>query len=229
MGFSENDLETFRKNVLEPEDTFHFECKMCGDCCRKRDEPILLTGADIYRIARALDITMKDVIRDNTNGYIGDTSHLPLVVLKERMDGSCRLLRKGRCMVHQSKPVVCALYPLGRFYNYEDGKFYYFVNHITCQPNRQDGKSWTLKEWLDKFQIRETENMTQVWNRLVGGLTKVTHKMDKDKINGRLLEVLLRAMYFDYDTSKPYIEQVEQHMIALSDVFKHEFHKVIRF
>ena len=33
MGFSEKELEIWKKNELKPEDTFHFECKMCGNCC----------------------------------------------------------------------------------------------------------------------------------------------------------------------------------------------------
>ena len=229
MSYSEKDLETFRKNVLKPEDTFHFECEMCGRCCRNRQEPILITGADLYRIARALDITMMKAVEDNTAGYIGETSHMPVLVLKERLDGSCRLLRKGRCMVHQDKPAVCALYPLGRFYDFRDNSFHYFVNPVTCQPNRKDGKIWTLQEWLDEFKIEETEKMTQAWNRLIGGLTMVTHKMSKDKINGRLLDVLLAALYFSYDTNKPYIKQVEQHMAMLPGVFKNEFGKVLKF
>lgn len=229
MGFSEKDIETFQKNELKPDDTFHFECKMCGNCCRRRDTPIILTGADIYRIACALDTTMVNVVKDNTVGYIGNTSHMPVAVLKERMDGSCRLLRKGRCMVHQNKPAVCALYPLGRFYNFQDKTFHYFVNHATCQPNRKDGKSWTLQEWLDRFSIRETEEMTRAWDRLIGGIIMVTHEMDKDKIQGTLLEVLLSVLYLDYDTSMPYIEQVERHMVTLTEIFKKEFHKTLKF
>lgn len=72
MSYSEKDLETFQKNVLKSEDTFHFECEMCGRCCRNRQEPILITGADLYRIARALDITMMKAVEDNTVGYIGE-------------------------------------------------------------------------------------------------------------------------------------------------------------
>ena len=71
--------------------------------------------------------------------------------------------------------------------------------------------------------------MTQAWNRLIGGLTMVTHKMNRDKINGRLLDVLLAALYFSYDTNKPYIEQVEQHMAMLPGAFKNEFGKVLKF
>lgn len=229
MSFSEKDLETAQKNELKPEDTFHFECKMCGNCCRRRDEPILLTGADIFRIARALGKTTADIIEKNTVGYIGGTSHIPVVVLKERMDGSCSFLRKGRCMVHQDKPAVCAIYPLGRFYNFQDKQFHYFINQRTCQPNREDGKLWTLQKWLDNFKIAETEKMTQAWNRLMGGVTIVTHEMRNDEIKGRLLDVLLLSLYLDYDTSKPYIEQVEQHMSILTDVFKREFHKTLKF
>lgn len=229
MSYSEKDLEIFRKNELKPENTFHFECEMCGRCCRNRREPILITGADLYRVARALDITMMNAMEDNTVGYIGENSHMPVLVLKERMDGSCRLLRKGHCMVHNDKPAVCALYPLGRIYDLRDDSFHYFVNPVTCQPNRKDGKAWMLQEWLDEFKISETEKMTQAWNRLIGGLIAVTQKMNQEQITGRFLDVLLSALYIDYDTSKPYIEQVERHMDMLPDVFKQEFHKTLTF
>lgn len=229
MGFTEKDFKQFQENELGPEDTFNFECKMCGKCCRARSEPILVTGADIYRIAKALNKEMMDIVANNTKMYIGGTSHLPVLVLRERMDGSCSLMRKGRCAVHQDKPAVCALFPLGRFYSSEDKQFHYFKNPMSCQPSLKDGKSWTLQEWLDEFRIEESENLTQAWNRLIGGLSMVTHKMKKEKISGRFLDLLLLAMYIGYDTQEPYIEQVEQHMIALKSVFKDEFHKTLDF
>ena len=229
MSLSEKDIETYMENELKPEDTFRFDCKMCGSCCRCRSEPIVLTGVDIYRIARALDMPMSHVVESNTLGCIGSTSHMPVLVLRERMDGSCRLLRKGRCMVQQDKPVVCALFPLGRFYSYDDQKFHYFMNQKACQSGRKDGKEWTLQAWLDEFRIVETEEMTRAWNRLIGGLSMVTKDIAPDKIKGRILDVILPALYLDYRTDKPYIEQVEQHMILLKDVFKHEFHKNLTF
>jgi len=229
MGFSEKGIEVFQQNELKPEDTFCFDCKMCGGCCRNRSEPILMTGADIYRIARSLGMTMMDTVAEKTNGYIGDTSHIPVLVLRERMDGSCSLLRKGRCMVHHDKPAVCALFPLGRFYNFQDKEFHYFMNPNTCQTGKTDGKIWTLQEWLDEFKIEETEYMTEAWNRLIGGITAVTIKMDKSKIKGTLLEVLLSALYLDYDTNIPYVEQVESHMEKLKVFFKQTLHKNINF
>ena len=229
MAFSEKEFREFQKNELKPEDTFRFECKMCGKCCRNRDEPILITGADIYRIAKALGTTMMDVVATKTVGYIGDTSHAPVLVLKERMDGSCSLLRKGRCMVHQDKPAVCALFPLGRYSDLRDGSFHYFINPMSCQYGKTDGKVRTLQEWLDEFNICETETLTAAWNRLVGGITRVTFKMKKEKIEGPLLNALLGALYLDYDTSISYIEQVESHMGRLKVFFKQTLHKNINF
>ena len=71
--------------------------------------------------------------------------------------------------------------------------------------------------------------MTQAWNRLIGGVAMVTYMMKREEIKGRILEVLLSALYFDYDTDKPYIEQVERHMTVLTDVFKKEFNKTLNF
>lgn len=229
MGYSEKDFEQFQQNELRPEDTFHFECEMCGKCCRNRKKPILITGADIFRIAKSLGKQMMDIVANHTKMYIGETSHLPVLVLRERLDGSCSLLRNGHCIVHQNKPAVCALFPLGRYYSSEDERFHYFVNPVSCQPNREDGRLWTLQEWLDEFRIEESESLTQAWNRLIVGLATVTSKMKRDKISGRILDLLILSMYIGYDIEKPYIEQVEQHMIMLTDVFEQEFHKKLKF
>lgn len=229
MSYSEKDFEAFQKNEMRPEDTFRFECKMCGNCCRNRKEPILITGADVYRIAKATKTTTMDVVVSKTVGYIGDASHIPVLVLKERPDGSCSLLRNGRCMVHQDKPAVCALFPLGRFSDLRDGSFHYFLNPRSCQAGARDGRVWTLQEWLDEFNIHESEVLTAAWNRLVGGITMVTFRMKKEQIDGPLLDALLGALYLDYDTNISYIEQVESHMERLKVVFKQMLNKNINF
>lgn len=220
MAYTEKDLERFQKNMLKPGDTFNFNCDMCGNCCRKRSEPIVLTGFDIFRAAQALGVTMEEVIEKNLKGSIGPDSHLPLYVLAERLDGSCRFLRKGRCMIHASKPSVCALFPLGRMYDARDGGFHYFVNAGSCHPGQGFGKTWTLEEWLAEFNIRETESMTLAWNKLIFALAEKTCRMREEDIRGVLLNKLLTIMYLGYDMSLPYIEQTERRMALIPEVFK---------
>lgn len=220
MAYTEKDLERFQKNEIKPGESFSFSCAMCGNCCRNRREAILMTGADIFRAAKTLGVSVEAVLPKNFETYVGEDSHVPLYVLAERLDGSCRFLRKGRCMVQQDKPAVCALFPLGRLFDIRDNSFHYFINSNGCHTGSANGKTWTLEEWLDKFHIRETEAMTAAWHKLLTRLAEVTRRMKKEDICGDLLEDLRRVLYLGYDTSAPYIEQVEARIPSALDVFK---------
>lgn len=223
MAYTEKDLKHFLSSELKPEDTFQFECKMCGSCCRNRKEPILITGADIYMIAKTLGISMGEVIAKNCSYYLGPSSHVPIIVLKERLDGSCSLLRNGKCMVQSGKPAVCALYPLGRWYDPTDGSFHYFMNGQSCQPVNGSGKTWTLQEWLDNFHIKESESLALAWNKMLMGLAKAMCKIKEKDISDELMQFLFTMLYFGYDTEKPYQDQVEERMPMVKRILKCEF------
>ena len=78
-----------------------------------------------------------------------------------------------------------------------------------------------MKEWLDEFGLRESEDDVRVWTRLVLELAKITRGMDEKEISGLLLDILLGTCYLQYDISKPYIPQVEAHIELLKDILPH--------
>lgn len=219
MTHDEELYQQYLANELKDDDTFQFECSMCGSCCRQRAEPVIINGPDLFRIAKALQLSPAEAAQEYTTWNIGGSSHLPVLTLRERLDGSCRLLRKGRCTVHQNKPAVCALFPLGRIYDPVKDRFQYFKNNFCNRAKRGSAaKTWTLEEWLDEFGLRETEEDTRIWSRLTGGLAMVTAQMDETKIDGFLLHLLFGVCYFLYDTTKPYPPQVEANMDMLKEV-----------
>lgn len=211
MGFwAQDNAEQFLENAFKsPEDMFRFSCKMCGQCCRNRPEPVLVNGADIFRMAKALGLSTSEFMAKNTTYYLGENSHAPVAVLNERLDGSCRMLRKGKCMVHADKPAVCALHPLGRMQDIRTGEMTYFLIPHVCR-NGEGGREWTLREWIDAFHLEETEKMSAAWNSLFGGIFKVTCKMKPEKISKDMELAMLGALYFNYDTSEPFEAQVER-------------------
>lgn len=228
MSFTKEDIDTYTRNTLKPSDTFSFSCKMCGQCCRNRKEPILVTGVDIFRIAKELKMSTAQVMLEKTRGYVGDQSKLPVAVLKERLDGSCSLLRNGKCMVQQNKPAVCALYPLGRMYNYQTKEYSYFKQVVNC-PRTKKGKTWTISEWLDEFHIdKKNEEETLAWNKLICGLAMVTHNLIYFELED-VMDLMVDCMYIDYDTSKTYQEEVERNMIKLQAGFKELIGKEVKF
>lgn len=227
MSYTIEDFKAFQSNMLKPTDTFQFDCKMCGNCCRHRGEPIILTGLDTFRISQALGVHPRQVIEEKTIGYIGDQSHVPVLTLKERLDGSCSLLRKGKCMVHSNKPIVCAIFPLGRIYNGITHKFAYFKQPHGCSMGNNNGKTWTLQEWLDEFNISEFEEDSLAWNKMIMGVSQVTCRIDEKEIPEDMIAAVGSCFYLNYDISQPYRDQVELNMRLLKEIFKRKFDKEI--
>ena len=150
-----HDIETIKKQVLDLDKSFEFKCLQCCNCCRNRED-ILLTAYDIYRIAKHLSIKPHDVFTKYCETYIGTSSGVPVVRLMPKPIGKvCPLLKSGKCSVHQAKPVVCALFPLGRYMSSDDDdSINYFLQDIRCGGK---GEHHTVREWLQSFNIPECD------------------------------------------------------------------------
>lgn len=222
MSSRDKMMDYYMDHKLKLEDKFSFKCKECGSCCRCRQEPIIINGVDIYRGAKHLGIDIPEFMVRYTYSYIGDTSNLPVVVLKERQDGSCSLLRNGKCTIHQSKPAVCAIYPLGRMISYgEDstGQYEYFQQPNQCpgEECRDEDVQHTVREWIESFHLTEYDKEYIGWSDMVTALSVYMNKHRHDKkaqLNPaeRISQYhlhCLNAMYLYFDPAQPFLQQLE--------------------
>ena len=101
--------------LLAAGDRFAFRCAGCGGCCRGRGG-LVLSGYALSRLARRLGLPPRITARAFCRSYIGAVSRLPVLRLAPvRAEGNnCPFLTGGRCAVHESRPLACALYPLGQ-------------------------------------------------------------------------------------------------------------------
>lgn len=110
-GGNPDELE---QHLMDLDSTFRFKCRRCGKCCKNQDT-IIFTPRDIYNIAHKFGKTMEQVIEETSEVYPGRDSRMPIVHMVPRgPKNACPLLVDGRCSVHDCKPTVCALFPLGR-------------------------------------------------------------------------------------------------------------------
>lgn len=86
---------------------FGFTCSRCLACCRFKK--IQLNPYETARMAGRLGITTTDFITRFTTGG---------TVLQFDDQGSCVFLQADGCGVHPDRPLVCRLYPLGRYVDY---------------------------------------------------------------------------------------------------------------
>ena len=215
-------IENIEHNALSPNDTFCFTCKECGQCCRNRATPIMLTGLDIYRMAKGLSIDPYEVLARYTSGYVGDTSHVPFVILRERLDGSCSLLRNGKCVVHQFKPIACAVHPIGRVIDLTSKKSIYIRQAGGCK-GAVNGRTWTLDEWLNTWDLKDLDAPSLSWNLMAGMVAEVMHQIRLEDIGRDVIWELYQHMYGDYDVHRDFTPQVEENSEALRQFFKETY------
>ena len=236
-------IENFSQYHIGLDDVFTFKCRSCGKCCKNRED-ILLNSRDLYNIATALKITHKQVIDKYCETYIGRDSRIPIVRLKPRgTNKACPLLVGDRCSVHlinpSLKPIVCALYPLGRVMASEAAtKELASENGFDaglCRPNEIQyilhpnrcgslKRKQTVRSWLEGFGIPIEDDFFIKWNKTLFELIMVIQKIEeKPDVTPKTLEMLWGAifssLYIDYVTHEDFQQQFENNMSKLLRVF----------
>ncbi len=209
------DLDYIQKNKLGLDDTFEFECRQCGQCCHNRDD-LILTAYDIFRIAKHLDVAPLGIIEKYCESYIGDESRIPVVRAKPKQhDGVCPFLRKGKCSIHAVKPVICAVFPLGRAYTSENEELY-FYQKVPCG----DKNTHTVREWIREFGIPEEDSIGRMWSESIIWLAQYMQKVKhfkKDTLN-LVWNAIFHQLYLNYDIQRPFEDQLKENFIKLKQL-----------
>jgi Fe-S-cluster containining protein len=223
---TENILENCEKNRLGLDDTVRFTCRTCGKCCKNRDD-IMLTARDLYNIARSLSRTIKYVIERYCEVYIGRDSRMPIVRLRPGGYGKvCPLLRDGKCIVHDAKPVVCALFPLGRAASVrrtddiaekpEEFQSVYFMQPVTCGTKDH---SHTVRSWLDMFGIPAEDEFYNIWTETIVFISDFFRSIEARKATEKTLmplwDIAFSELYAAYDTEKELLPQFRENAAKL--------------
>ncbi len=198
------------------DDPFRFKCRGCGKCCKNRED-IMLTSRDLFKIAAYLKLMTEDVVEQYCDFYVGRDSRIPIVRLQPKgVNRACPFLADKRCRVHEVKPVVCALYPVGRILmaekepkegeepSYQAG---YIILPITCGSLK---KTNTVRQWLEKFGIPVDDAFYNEWNKIVMLISRTIHELEQE-VSARALvpveSMLFELLYIRYDTQSDFMPQ----------------------
>lgn len=208
-------VDNFDKLQIGVDDPFKFHCTMCGKCCFHRED-ILINPKDIYNISKELGMTPQEMIEQYCETYIGRDSRMPIVRLKPR--GSvqrCPLLKNHKCSVHKAKPVVCAMYPIGRCLKVgerdikditTDDILYIFQN-----PGCGDEtETHTVREWLGSFGMSVEDEFFIEWQKVVTELCLIFRKVEKMLSPNTMMMVWQSAyvgLYLHYDMNMDFMPQ----------------------
>lgn len=214
--------QDFENKQLGVDEPFPFHCTMCGKCCIHRED-IFLTPKDLYSLARELHQMPEAVFDQYCEWYIGADSRLPIVRLKPQ--GSvrrCPLLKDRKCSVHNAKPTVCAMFPIGRGMAVEKSRIdevtaadirYFFTN-----PGCGDGsETHTVKEWLGAFGIPLQDDFFIEWQKCLMKLSLRFHEMEKKPGSDMraVWDSALVLLYLTYEVGMEFEPQFREHVAEL--------------
>jgi hypothetical protein len=184
----------------------------------------MLTTRDIYNIAKELGRTHEDVMERYCESYIGGYSRIPIVRLKAvGAEKICPLMRDKRCIVHKAKPVVCALFPLGRAAPVSGDQKeppnirpQYFLQPATCGSQAH---THTVRSWLEQFGIQTEDEFYTLWTQTVYFLSACLSTLEECKVSERVMEILWNAvfssMYVCYDIALDLMPQFRDNVSKL--------------
>ena len=223
---TEEILQMAEKARIGVDDTFRFRCTACGKCCTNRED-IMMNPLDVYRAAKHLEMEVTELLDKYCIVFVGRSSLLPIV--SPKMKGrikKCPFLENRKCSIHEAKPAVCELFPLGRIGDGKaDGKVSYFLQPLDC--GKKD-EVHTVREWLSGSGLKESEEWFFEWQAAIAVLSKKMRSIfldpgedvlkDKDKaekillIGGEVEKALIATIYLNYDMDKEFLPQFKENL-----------------
>lgn len=215
-------IEEKGMNLIGLDDKFRFGCIQCGKCCINRED-IVLSAKDVYRISKKLRMEPHEMISEYGELYVGRDSRAPIARLLPR--GSvrrCRFLENRKCAIHDAKPAVCAMYPIGRFIEVEkqaggtacrkETKTQYVLNTTGCNDKAE---TYTVRQWLEMFDIPVEDAFFIMWQEAIIEtslrMKKYEAKYKKEIIEG-VWNVIFILLYLDYDMEEEFMPQFEENL-----------------
>ncbi len=137
-------------------------CNGCSMCCRDMVDTIVLDPYDFYQLQMNLDgAAFDDFLNEQMiEMNVVDGLILPNLKRSEKTDGCPFLTGSGRCLIHNFRPGFCRLFPLGRFYEGRDFRYFLQVNECT----KTDLTKVKVKKWLGIPNLNKYEDYIRKWH-----------------------------------------------------------------
>ncbi len=192
------------------------DCEGCSACCRGMGSSITLDPLDTWRLTQGLGITFEQLLQSHVELGVVDGVILPNLKMAEQGDACTFLDEQGRCLVHQIRPGICRLFPLGRYY--EGDSFRYFLQTHECKKdNRTKIK---VKKWIDTPDIQKYETFINQWHYFLKGIQERTELGVDEDFAKQASMYLLKLFYMKAYTEADFYQEFALRLDEAQAVFQ---------
>ena len=167
------------------------DCEGCSECCRGMGSYIILDPMDVWRLKKGIKKGFQALLEEGKIELnMADGMILPNLKMDAEREACPFLDGQGRCSVHDCRPGLCRLFPLGRYY--EENGFRYFIQIHECR--KQDRGKIKIKKWLGIPNLKAYENYILEWHGFLNQCEDALETLSEENV--RILELyVLRRFY----------------------------------
>ncbi len=179
------------------------DCEGCSKCCQGMGQSIVLDPLDVYQLCQGLGMTFEALLQEKLELHVVDGIILPNLKMDGKRDCCGFLDGNGRCSIHEFRPGICRIFPLGRIY--ENGGFEYFLQTNECAHKTRTKVK--VRKWIDVPNLKENQRFIADWHYLLKDLGKIMMTYD-EKTAKTVSMYLLNTFYIlPYDGKRDFYEQ----------------------
>ncbi len=180
-------------------------CVGCADCCRGMGNSVILDPLDLYRLEAGLGKGLQVLLEEGMAELnVVDGCVLPNLRMAGQKESCVFLNAEGRCSIHEFRPGICRLFPLGRYY--ENGDFKYILQIHECPAgNRSKVK---VSRWIDTPQQEQNHEFIRQWHYLLKDLEGLMEGCEEESLAKQVNMAVLHVFYLRrYETDRDFYEQ----------------------
>lgn len=178
-------------------------CQGCSSCCHHMSNTIVLDPLDIYRLTRRLNKSFQELVEQQVGLRVADGIILPYLCMSEQ-DACIFLNQEGWCSIHQDRPGLCRLFPLGRYYG-EDGDFKYILQTGECY--RENRTKVKISKWIDVQDYAANKKYVLSWHRFLNDVQELIARSPEGA--DKQIDMFILGLFFvqDYDRNADFYGQ----------------------
>lgn len=183
-------------------------CNGCSQCCSGMGTSVVLDPYDSYCLTGGIGIAFPDLAGKFVEWNIVDGIVLPNLMMQGQEERCVFLTDNGRCCIHDFRPGICRMFPLGRYYE-ENGEFRYFLQSKECP--KEDKTKVKVSKWLGIPNLKKYEEYITKWHGLLEEVRDLTENSKDDQLTKELEVYLLNTCYLTpYKENVDFYEQFEE-------------------
>lgn len=185
-------------------------CAGCSACCHGMGNSIILDPYDGYRLCRELKTGFEELLQGPLELNVVDGIILPNLKMQGEDEACTFLDEQGRCRIHSARPGVCRLFPLGRYYEGRD--FRYFLQVHECKKTSR--AKVKVKKWLDTPELAKYEDYVRSWHYFLEDVQHLLDSSDNDVLRKQVNMYLLQEFFIKAWSDADFYPQFQQRLAA---------------